>query len=201
MEVHDLTSEHIEPFNDDGSWRSDVFYEVLGTSYVSIALNAARLADPTAKLYINENNIEQPGAKATAMLNLVTSLKGTDVPLDGVGFECHLIVGEFSPWDLQNNLAAFAARDIEVAITELDIRMTLPSTAALLAQQKIDYANVVTACIEVEGCVGITVWDWTDKYSWIPSAYPGQGAACPWDEVSAVYGVQSPPLTSHSTEP
>lgn len=47
--------------NDDGTWRSDVFYNVLGTNYVNIALNAARSADSGAKLYINDYNIEYTG--------------------------------------------------------------------------------------------------------------------------------------------
>lgn len=41
--------------------------------------------------------------------------------------------------------------------------MTLPSTDALLQQQKTDYENVIKACNAVEGCIGMTVWDYTDK--------------------------------------
>ncbi len=41
---------------------------------------------------------------------------------------------------------------------------------------------LLAACLAVARCVGITVWDYTDKYSWIPSVFPGQGAALPWDE-------------------
>ncbi|KIP05291.1 glycoside hydrolase family 10 protein [Phlebiopsis gigantea 11061_1 CR5-6] len=170
-----------EPFNDDGTWRTDVFFNTIGESYVPIALNAARTADPNAKLYINDYNIEGPGAKATAMLNLVTSLKQQNVPLDGVGFQCHFIVGEL-PQGLAANWARFTALGLEMAVTELDIRMTLPSTPALLAQQKTDYTTVISACMSVAGCVGVTVWDWTDKYSWVPSTFSGQGAACPWDQ-------------------
>lgn len=176
----------IEPFNDDGTWRTDVFYNTLGTSYVQIALNAARQADSSAKLYINDYNIEYPGAKSTAMQNLVKSLKQANVPLDGIGLQSHFIVGSTpSASSLQQNMNAFTALGVEVAITELDIRMTLPSTAALLAQQKTDYTTVISSCEAVKGCVGITVWDWTDKYSWVPGTFSGQGAACPWDQVRA----------------
>ena len=54
---------HINNFtsNDDGTWRSDVFYDTLGTSFVPTALNAARAADPNTKLYINDYNIEGTG--------------------------------------------------------------------------------------------------------------------------------------------
>ena len=151
-----------EPFNDDGTWRTDVFYNTLGTSYVSIALQAARAADPGAKLYINDYNIEQTGAKATAMLNLVKQLLAAGVPLDGVGFQCHFIVGEV-PGSFQTVLQQFTALGLEVAITELDIRMPTPASQANLAQQQKDYQTVVQACMNVEGCVGITVWDFTDK--------------------------------------
>ena len=53
--------DYAEPLNDDGSFREDVFYNTLGESYITIALQAAREADPNAKLYINEYNIEYTG--------------------------------------------------------------------------------------------------------------------------------------------
>jgi hypothetical protein len=34
----------------------------------------------------------------------------------------------------------------------------------------------------VARCVGITIWDYTDKYSWVPGTFNGQGSALPWDE-------------------
>ncbi|KAJ6560689.1 endo-1,4-beta-xylanase A precursor [Mycena sp. CBHHK59/15] len=171
-----------QPFNDDGTWRSFVFFNTLGTSYVTTALQAARAADPAAKLYINDYNIDTAGAKATAMINLVKQLKAAGVPIDGVGIQGHLIVGQLPPVaTFIANYQAFTALGIEIAITELDIRMTLPETPALLAQQKADYQTVISACKAVAGCVGVTIWDYTDKYSWIPGVFSGQGAALPWD--------------------
>ncbi|KIM40654.1 glycoside hydrolase family 10 protein [Hebeloma cylindrosporum] len=169
-----------EPFNDDGTWRASIFYNTTGPSFVNVALQAARAADPNAKLYINDYNIEGTCAKSAAMANLVKSLKAQDVPIDGVGIQAHLIVGQV-PSTMQENIEQFTALGVEVAITELDIRMTLPVTDALLQQQKKDYQTVIAACKAVSGCVGVTVWDYTDKYSWIPSVYPTQGAALPWD--------------------
>ncbi|KDR75985.1 hypothetical protein GALMADRAFT_225732 [Galerina marginata CBS 339.88] len=170
-----------EPFNDDGTWRSDVFYDTIGEGYVALALQAARAADPNAKLYINDYNIEGAGSKSTAMLNLVKSLKAQGVPIDGVGIQGHLILGQV-PSTMQATIEQFTALGVEVAITELDIRMNLPVTDALLLQQKQDYQSVITACKNVPGCVGVTVWDYTDRHSWIPGVFAGQGAACPWDE-------------------
>ncbi|KAK7053644.1 beta-xylanase [Favolaschia claudopus] len=180
------------PFNDDGTVRSFVFSNALGLDYVTTALVAARAADPAAKLYasnlhpfnlfINDYNIDAPGSKSTAMINLVKSLKAAGTPIDGVGIQGHLIVGQVpSKANLIANYQAFTALGVEIAITELDIRMTLPETAALRAQQQTDYQTVISACKAVAGCVGVTIWDYTDKYSWIPGVFSGQGAALPWD--------------------
>ncbi|KJA14513.1 glycoside hydrolase family 10 protein [Hypholoma sublateritium FD-334 SS-4] len=169
-----------EPFNDDGTFAQDVFFNTTGTSYIPTALRAARAADPNAKLYINDFNIEGTGAKSTGMANLVKQLKAEGVPIDGIGIQSHLIVGEV-PTTLQQNIQDFVDLGVEVAITELDIRMTLPYTPILAAQQTEDYRTVISACKAVAGCIGVTVWDWTDKFSWVPGTFAGQGAACPWD--------------------
>jgi len=116
----------------------------------------------------NDYNIESAGAHATAVLNLVSSLKARGIKIDGVGLQGHLIVGETpSQATLEAQLKAFTALGVEVAYTEVDIRFTsLPPTTAGLAQQSADYVSVVNACLNVADCVGITIWDFTDKYSW-----------------------------------
>ncbi|KAF8655053.1 hypothetical protein AX16_003254 [Volvariella volvacea WC 439] len=170
-----------EPFNEDGTFRTSVFYNTIGPSYIEIALRAARAADPTTKLYVNDYNIDGLGAKSTGMVNLVKDLKAKGAPIDGIGIQAHLIVGAL-PSTIQQNIEQFAALGVDVAITELDIRMTLPVTAAKLEQQKKDYQTVIAACRAVSACIGVTIWDYTDKYSWVPSVFDGQGAALPWDE-------------------
>lgn len=183
-----------EPFNEDGTYRADLWYNQLGVSYIADALTAARAADPAAKLYVNDYNIEGTGAKSDGMYNLVKSLKQQGVPIDGVGFQGHFILGQV-PSTFKANLQRFADLGVDVAITELDIRMTTPATATTLQQQANDYTTVVNDCLGVSRCKGITVWGFTDSDSWVPSTFPGQGAATPYDEnyqpKPAYYAIQT----------
>jgi len=198
-----------EPFNEDGTYRQTLWYNGLGTGYIAQALTAARAADPAARLYINDYNVEGVNAKSTALYNLVKSLKEQGVPIDGVGLQAHLIVGQV-PSTLQQNIQRFADLGVDVAITELDIRMTLPSDSTKLAQQAADYKAVMNACVAVARCAGVTVWGFTDSDSWVPSTFPGEGAATPYDEnyapkpayyaiAEALGGTTTPPPTGACT--
>jgi len=205
-----------EPFNEDGSLRQDVFYNNDGGSaYIADALRTARAADPGAKLYLNDYNIEGQNAKSNGMYNLVSSLKAQGVPIDGVGLESHFIAGQV-PSSLQANMQRFADLGLDVAITELDDRIQLPASSSSLQQQANDYAAVTKACLAVTRCVGISQWGVDDGHSWIPGTFPGYGAATMYDNnyqpkpaynstVSALSSVtnssSSTPTTTPSTTP
>lgn len=76
----------------------------------------------------------------------------------------------------------FCDLGVEVAITEMDVSIKLPSNANTLQQQAKDYASVVEACETVSKCAGVTFWGFTDKHSWIPTFSPGNGDALPFDK-------------------
>ncbi|GAA2388642.1 hypothetical protein GCM10010420_10090 [Streptomyces glaucosporus] len=170
-----------EAFNEDGTFRQSKFYQQLGESYIADAFRAARAADPNAKLFINDYNTEVRNAKSDGLFRLVQRLKSQGVPIDGVGFQSHLIVGNVNGPAIQQNLQRFADLGLEVAITELDIRMRTPSDSTKLQQQARDYRAVADACLAVSACSGITVWGISDRDSWVPGTFPGEGDACPWD--------------------
>nr|WP_229818990.1 MULTISPECIES: endo-1,4-beta-xylanase [Streptomyces] len=170
-----------EPLNEDGTLRQSLWGARLGESYIADAFRAARAADPAAKLYLNDYSTDGVGAKSDGMYALVKRLLAQGVPIDGVGFQAHLVLGQV-PATLEQNLRRFAELGVDVALTELDIRMRLPATQAQLDRQKQEYASVVRACLAVPRCAGVTVWGFTDADSWIPDFFPGQGAATPYDE-------------------
>jgi endo-1,4-beta-xylanase len=110
----------------------------------------------------------------------VRNLLAAGVPIDGIGFQTHWRVTPL-PESFAENLRRFTELGLEVAITELDVRIRLPATAERLAAQAETYGQAVRACLEVPGCVAVTLWGFTDGYSWAPRYHPGSGAATVFD--------------------
>jgi endo-1,4-beta-xylanase len=171
-----------EAFNEDGTLRETIWLNALGPGYIADAFRWAHQADPHAKLYYNDYNLESIGPKSDAALALVRQLKAQRVPIDGVGFQGHLGIQYPYPETFGENLERFAAAGVDVGITEADVRMILPVTPEKLATQARYFGDMMRSCVAVRRCVSFTLWGFTDKYSWVPGFFEGEGAATPLDE-------------------
>ncbi|WP_407915455.1 endo-1,4-beta-xylanase [Kitasatospora sp. NE20-6] len=166
-----------EAFNDDGTMRDSIWLQKLGPGYIADAFRWAHEADPKAKLYINDYNVEGVNAKSTALHDLVVELRKQHVPIDGFGVQGHLDVQYPAPHDIADNLARFDALGLETAITEADVRITLPADATEIEAQAQAYSVLLQGCLLTRHCTDFTVWGFTDKYSWVPGVFKGQGYA------------------------
>ncbi|KAI0179451.1 glycoside hydrolase family 10 protein [Hypoxylon sp. FL1284] len=154
-----------EIFDEDGTLRDCVFTQVLGEDFVRIAFEAARKADPDAKLYINDYHLESgTSAKTTTgMFDHVQKWLEAGIPIDGIGLQGHLGGGNPSPDDMKAGLEKLAGTGVsELAITELDI-VDAPADG---------YVTVANACVSVEKCVGVTTWGVSDADSWQSQSTP-----------------------------
>ncbi|PGH01954.1 hypothetical protein AJ80_08936 [Polytolypa hystricis UAMH7299] len=98
------------------------------------------------------------------MVSKVSEWREKGWPIDGIGSQGHLEAGSTFPSSegVAGAMKALCAVADECAITELDIK-----GAAL-----VDYENAFKGCLDVENCVGITVWGVSDKDSWRASNTP-----------------------------
>jgi endo-1,4-beta-xylanase len=153
-------------------------------NYVQLAFQTARQADPNVQLFYNDYGYEQGGSSADAVYNLVAPLK-TQGLVDGVGMQCHF-ASPVSESAMAANMSRFTALGLSVYITELDYRIassdgvTANNPSDLLVQATA-YHDVLTACVSTPGCTQFLTWGFTDADSWIPSFFPGYGAALPFD--------------------
>ena len=100
----------------------------IGPDYVEKAFEFAHTADPTAELYYNDYNIEQP-QKLAKTLRLVRSLQARNVRLDAVGIQGHWLLNWPPPQMIEDGIEALAKSGVKVMITELDVDV-LPREAS-----------------------------------------------------------------------
>jgi endo-1,4-beta-xylanase len=179
-----------EAFDTDGSLRNTLWYNQpgisagTGTKYIEQAFRWAHEADPSAKLFYNDYDAEEVNVKSDAIYAMAKDFKERGVPLHGIGFQVHLTLKFDEPAKLESfakNLDRFAKLGLELHITELDVRLDDATPASFTAQAKL-YGELASICVRQPACKLIQTWGLTDKYSWIPRAFPGHGWALLWDE-------------------
>src|SRR4051812_6963866 len=87
-----------EALNEDGTFRQSVFFKILGSAFIPLSFTIAAQADPSAKLYYNDFNLETSQKKADGALAIVklvqSASSSSGARIDGVGFQGHLNVGQ-----------------------------------------------------------------------------------------------------------
>jgi endo-1,4-beta-xylanase len=173
-----------EVIDDNANLRDTLWLQQLGPGYIADVFRWARRADPRVKLYLNDYNVEGINAKSDAYHALAQELLDDRVPVDGMGIQGHLGVqfGFFPAGNVAQNLQRFEDLGLETAVTEADVRMLLPSDGVKLQAQAQGYDTLLQGCLLVRSCTSFTVWGFTDKYSWVPGFFAGEGAANLLDE-------------------
>ena len=177
----DVVNEAIERNKDPKFIRQESFwYKAIGPEYISMAFEIARKTDPDALLYYNDFNNEGMDEKADAVYRLAGSLSQRKL-IDGVGWQMHVSNLFKIRKEHRENIRRLGELGLEVSITELDVRMKLPATPDALAKQTSTYGDLTRFCLSEPNCNSLVLWGFTDKYSWVPETFDGEGDALVFD--------------------
>jgi len=169
-----------EAILDNGTYRDNIWLRNIGEEYFAYAFKYAHEADPNAKLFYNDYGQEYSTRKMATILNLVTNLKKSGIPIHGLSFQMHTVL-RVDVNKIKAMLAKAAATGLQVYISELDVsvRYQKPETfvldAALAAEQGEKFKAIVQAymtTVPKSQQYGITVWGMGDSDSFWNVKYP-----------------------------
>jgi endo-1,4-beta-xylanase len=176
----DVVNEPIDPSQPDG-YRRSPWFNILGKQYIDIAFQAARAANPNAKLYINDFDTTNP-AHRDPLLAVVRDLKSRGIPIDGVGHQMHNNIEYPSPQSVIDAVNLFDTTGVEQAITEMDVSIysgsfPTPFTSYTDIPQSrhntvgYSYSGFIQALKQVSSKIAsITIWGTSDDKSWLTSS-------------------------------
>ncbi len=113
-----------EAFEDDGSPRKSMFYQILGTDYIPLAFQYAHEADPYAELYYNDFSMNKP-AKVEGVANFFRPLINQGLPVTAVGMQGHMILEDNVDNNVirqyEHSIETIAALGVPTFFSELDL--------------------------------------------------------------------------------
>ena len=176
--VWDVINEPLDPSQPDCLVHGP-FYQVLGKSYIDVALQAARTYAPWAKLYINDYSTADSNRLA-CMVSLISDLRNRGIPVDGVGHEFHNAINYPSVNGMVNavNTVANNFPGIEQQVTEYDESVYNAGDSksnygnnippSVLAEQGWLYADTFDAFKELKDKINrVTIWGMADDDTWL----------------------------------
>ena len=188
VKTWDVVNEVITDNANDSTapYRNSNWYQAVGSAeFIDWAFNAARAADPDAKLHINEYGTELAG-KLGRFMTVLDDLLDRNIPVDGVGHQAHLNLNTpaadmFTAIDTVDGRFA----GLENHITELDISVysdpgscfntqtgcavgytgDLPAAQDRAMAQL--YRDLMTGFAARASITSVTLWGIDDGSSWL----------------------------------
>ncbi len=195
MNEWDVVNEAVRDNSPYGYRTDDFWHQKLG-DYIPQAFSWARQADPHAKLFYNDYGNEGLNGKSNYIYQMVSNLKAQNVPIDGVGWQCHVGHNWRLNDDIWENAQRLTALGLQVSVTELDVAIPVPVDAAKLQSQAKAYADMAFLCMTHPNIKRMFLWGFTDKHSWIPGFTNGASDAAlifdtNYNKKPAYYAIES----------
>lgn len=113
-----------EGFEDDGTPRKSLFWQILGTDYIPLAFQYAHEADPNVELYYNDFSMNKP-TKVEGVCRFFRPLIEQGLPVTAIGMQGHMILEDnvdnsiIKQYD--HSIQTIAATGVKTFFSELDL--------------------------------------------------------------------------------
>lgn len=178
----DVVNEAIEDgakLPENGDWKSCLrkggWYDAIGDDYIELAFTFAHEADPNAKLYYNDYNLNDQN-KAEIAAAMFKDLKSKGIPIDGIGMQAHYNVNLTTEM-VERSIQMFEEVGAEISVTELDVTVNGADPAGLTEEQEIAQAQVYAELFRIykehaSSIARVTFWGIDDAHSWRKESFP-----------------------------
>ncbi len=160
---------------DDGSatYKNTRWLEICGSDYIFEAFEAARSADPGARLFYNDYNATSP-AKREKIFELLTELRRRNL-VDGMGMQGHWNLEAPSDELISEAFKRYSSAGVELRISELDVSIYPQSsdpesnyTPEISLSQAVAYGRFFRLFREYRADItGVTTWGMADNHTWL----------------------------------
>lgn len=162
--------------NTANATNNDVFVwsEYLGRDFGVKAFKYAAEADPQAKLFINDYNLEFSTAKLDSLIAYVNEIRTRGAKVDGIGTQMHVSINT-SKTQIDNHFIKLAATGLLVHVSELDIGVNTNNASSVVFSADLEnaqadmYNYIVTSYmrhVPKAQRYGVTIWGTLDNQSW-----------------------------------
>lgn len=173
---------------DGNGWRESLWASKLGAfDHMVRAFKVAKAADPEARLFINDYNLEYLPRKLDTFQRLVERLLAAGAPLEGIGTQSH-IAADLKPGAMTKTIQTLARFGLPLHVSELDVSIArserrFPSGQAAQEAQAGLYAETAAAfhALPPEQRFAFSVWGLRDRDSWLKRE-DGRDTPAPFDD-------------------
>lgn len=155
--------------------RPSRWVDILGENIMDDVFRVAREVLPKTELFYNDYNSKDP-VKRDKIYQMVKGMKERNVPIDGIGMQCHCNIYGPSVKLLKEAIELYAKLDVKIHITEMDVslfefsdhsRINKPSRKLFEIQAKYyaDYFRIFREYKDIIDCV--TLWGVADDMTWL----------------------------------
>lgn len=170
----DVVNEAIDDRH-DLLYRVSPWTQIIGEDFMDYAFRYAKEILPNTDLYYNDYN-ESKLPKRDKIYDVVKSMVEREIPIDGVGLQCHWNIHQPTMDEIKSAIEKYAKLGLKLQVTEMDISVfefqdeSRPEkpTPQMLEKQAQIYGEAFKVFREYKDVIdNVTLWGVADDCTWL----------------------------------